>query len=180
MQMGMMTEGLSPTVQDAEKPELRSQVLRICCNRLQGFRRSAEQQTVHLAFILESQCGQLFWQSKHDMEVLARQKFGLTLLQPLGSGQGLALGAMPIGAGVVCVTFVPALVTLFEMAAERRCTALFDGAQHPLLSGGQRFGMCPAKLVTMGAHDIGDFQCRPHGPDRALRLRISHGVRKKI
>jgi hypothetical protein len=52
MQMGMMSEGLSPTVQDAEKAELRSQMLRIGGNGLQGFRSGAEQQAVHLAFVL--------------------------------------------------------------------------------------------------------------------------------
>jgi hypothetical protein len=62
------------------------------------------------------------------MKILALQEFGLTLCQPLGSGQGLALGAMPVRAGVVCIPFVAALVTLLEMAAERRCAAQFDGA----------------------------------------------------
>src|SRR5216684_2602619 len=53
------------------------------------------------------------------MKILTGQKFGLAFFQPLRSGQGLALGAMPIGARVVCVSFVAALVTLFQMTAER-------------------------------------------------------------
>jgi hypothetical protein len=64
------------------------------------------------------------------------------------------------------------LVALLEMPAERRCAAAFDGMQHPLLPHGQRFGMRPAKLLAMGAHNIGDFQRRPHEGDRALRLGI--------
>jgi hypothetical protein len=57
---------------------------------------------------------------------------------------------------------VAALVAPFQVTAERRGTAAFDGTQYTLLPGGQRPGMRPAKLVAMDAHDVGDFQCRPH------------------
>jgi hypothetical protein len=70
---------------------------------------------------------------------------------------------MAIGAGVICVSFVAALVTLFQMTAERRRATQFDRAQYPLLPRRQRSSMHLAKLVAMGAHDIGDFQGRPHG-----------------
>ena len=163
MQMGMSSESLPPGVQDAEKADLRAQVFRICCDRLQGLGGRSKQQIVHLALVLQAQTGERLWQRKHDMEILARQEFGLTLFQPLGSGQGLALGAMAIRARVVRVAFVAALVTSFQMAAERRRAAQFDSAQHALLARGQRGRMRPAKLVAMGAHNIGDFQCRPHG-----------------
>jgi hypothetical protein len=42
MQMGMKIEGLPPRMQDAEKADLRSQVLRIGRHRLQGIGRSPE------------------------------------------------------------------------------------------------------------------------------------------
>jgi hypothetical protein len=96
------------------------------------------------------------------MKILAGQEFGLTFLQPLGSGQGLALGTMSVGARVVCVSFVAALVTSFQVTAERRGATQLDRAQYPLLPRGQRSGMCLAKLVAVGTHDIGDFQRRPH------------------
>jgi hypothetical protein len=70
---------------------------------------------------------------------------------------------MPIGARVVCIPFVAALVTSFQMTAQRRDATQFDRAQHPLLLRGQRSSMCSAKLVAVRAHDIGDFQDRPHG-----------------
>ena len=97
------------------------------------------------------------------MKILTWQKFGLAFFQPLRSGQGLALGTMPIGARVVGIAFVAALVTSFQMTAELCGASQFDRAQHPLLLGGQRSGMRLAKLVAVGAHDIGDFQGRPHG-----------------
>jgi hypothetical protein len=70
---------------------------------------------------------------------------------------------MPIGARVVGIPFMAALVTSFQVTAERRGATQFDRAQNPLLPRGQRSSMRLAKLVAMGAHDIGDFQGRPHG-----------------
>jgi hypothetical protein len=58
---------------------------------------------------------------------------------------------------------VAALVTSFQMTAERCGATQFDGAQHPPLPLGQRSSMRLAKLVAMGTHDIGEFQGRPHG-----------------
>src|SRR5215469_9672872 len=80
MQMGMKIEGLSPRMQDAEKSDLRSQVLRIGCHRLQGIGGGSEQEIVHLAFVLESQRGQFRRQGKHHMEVLTIQQLRLPLL----------------------------------------------------------------------------------------------------
>jgi hypothetical protein len=97
------------------------------------------------------------------MKILARQEFGLAFFQPLRAGQRLALGTMPVSAGIICIPFVGALVASFQMTAEYRGATQFDRAQHPLLLRGQRSSMRLAKLVAMGAHDIGDFQGRPHG-----------------
>jgi hypothetical protein len=96
------------------------------------------------------------------MKISAGQEFGLTPLQPLRSGQGLALGTMPISARVVCIPFVAALITSFQMTAQRRGATQFDRAQHSLLLLGQRSSMCVPNLVAVRAHDIGDFQGRPH------------------
>ena len=74
---------------------------------------------------------------------------------------------MPVRARVVCVTLMAALVAPLEMAAERRGAAAFDGTQHALLPRGQRLGMRPAKLVAMGAHNVGDFQYGPHEEEGA-------------
>ena len=82
----MKIEGLSPRVQDAEKADLRPQVLRVRRNRLQGLGGGPKQQIVHLAFVLEGQRGQFRRQGKHDMEILTLQQFGLPLLQPLSPG----------------------------------------------------------------------------------------------
>jgi hypothetical protein len=55
-----------------------------------------------------------------------------------------------------------ALVTLFQMTAERRGATQFDRAQHPPLPLGQRSSTRLAKLIAVSTHDIGDFQGGPH------------------
>jgi hypothetical protein len=55
---------------------------------------------------------------------------------PSFPGPDSPLENTPHNARVVGVTFVAALVTLFEMAAECRGTATFDGAQYTLLPHG--------------------------------------------
>src|SRR5438552_2418209 len=92
--MGMTS--LPPGVQNAEKADLRAQVLRICCNRLQGLSSRSKQEVVHLTLVLQAQLSERFWQRKDDMKIFARQEFSLTFFQPLGSAQGLTLGAMAI------------------------------------------------------------------------------------
>ena len=83
----------------------------------------------------------------------------------------------PHNARVVCIAFVAALVAPLEMPAECRRAAAFDGTQHALLPHVQGLGMRPAKLVAVGAHNVGDFQCRSHEEDD-LQLRINDGVRE--
>ncbi len=72
-----------------------------------------------------------------------------------------------------------ALVTSFQMTAERRGATQFNRAQHSLLLCGQRSSMRLAKLVAVGAHDIGDFQDRPHGKG-GLGFWINDGQREQI
>jgi hypothetical protein len=96
------------------------------------------------------------------MKILAGQQFCLTLFEPLGAGQRLAFGAMPIAARVISIPFMPALVAPFEVAAESSRATGFEGTQHTLLRGGQRGSVRAAKLLAMGAHDVTDFQSRSH------------------
>ena len=124
--MRVLSKSLPPGVQNAEKADLRAQVPGICCNRLQGLGSRSKQEAVHLTLVLQAQLSERFWQRKDDMKIFARQEFSLTFFQPLGSAQGLTLGAMAIRARVVRVSFVAALITSFHMTAEDRCATYFD------------------------------------------------------
>jgi hypothetical protein len=65
-------------------------------------------------------------QGEDDMKIRHRQEFSLALGQPfLGSG-GLTLRAMPIAAGVIRNAQVGAVLTAFDMAAQRRRSAALD------------------------------------------------------
>src|SRR5215471_2161268 len=104
--MGMSSENLPPSVENAEKADLRAQVLRICRDRLQGLGCCSEKQTIDLPLVLQAQLGEGFWQCKDDMKIFARQEFSLTFFQPLGSGQRLTLGAMPVRARIIGISLV--------------------------------------------------------------------------
>ncbi len=62
------------------------------------------------------------------MEVFGIEKLSLTILDPLGAGQGLAFWAMPVAAAVVSNALILALVTLFDMAAQGGGATALDGA----------------------------------------------------
>jgi hypothetical protein len=71
----------------------------------------------------------LFWYAmagKDDVEVFGLEEFGLTILDPLGARQALALCAMPVSARVIANAFVAALIALLEVSAESGSPAQFD------------------------------------------------------
>ena len=63
------------------------------------------------------------------MEVAGRQEFPAARLQPTVSGVSLALGAVPVSAGVVGDGAIPATRTLILLPAECGSTAALDGRQ---------------------------------------------------
>ena len=70
----------------------------------QCFRRAAEQKAVENLLVIEGDLGDLFRQREDDVKIFDRQQFPLPAFEPLRTRQTLALGAMPVPAGVVGVT----------------------------------------------------------------------------
>jgi hypothetical protein len=70
--------------------------------------------------------GNLFRNGKHNVEVLAIEKFGLTALDPLSASQRLTFRTVAISARPVANTLVAALIALFDLAPESRCAADLD------------------------------------------------------
>ena len=99
MQVRVMLEVLSPTVEHGEETDLRAQMPRIGGDGAQGLCGSVEENVVDHGFVLVSDGGNLLRNGKDDVEVRAVEKLGLALLDPLGPCQGLALGALPVAAG---------------------------------------------------------------------------------
>ena len=93
------------------------------------------------------------------MEVLDRKKLASPLVQPLGPCQGLALGAVPVAAGIISDALKTAAIAFFEMTAQCGRAASLQGVQHPFLRGGENAGMVTAEGVAVRTYDVSDFQC---------------------
>jgi hypothetical protein len=92
------------------------------------------------------------------VEVLGIEELSLTILDPLGTGQGLAFWAMAVAAAVVSHALELTVVTLFDMAAEGRGTTAFDGAHDAELVAGQRSGMLLAIGITVATKHVCHFK----------------------
>ena len=100
---GIMSEGSAgdsdPTCAVRRKADLRPQVLRIGCDGSQGLGRRPEEDAVDHFLVLVGDRGNLFRHGKDDMIVGNVEELGLTVFDPLRSGQRLAFWAMSIAAG---------------------------------------------------------------------------------
>jgi hypothetical protein len=96
--MGMMMQVLSPAVQDGDQPDLGAEVLGIGSDDAQRLGRCGEQDGVDNGLVLEGNLGNRRRHGENDREVRHRQQVGLAVRQPFGTGQPLALRAMPVAA----------------------------------------------------------------------------------
>src|SRR4249920_2453621 len=69
-------------------------------------------------------------QREHDVEVRDGQQLGLALLHPCERLRALALGTMPVAAGVIGDRRVRAVLAAHNMAAESRRAAALDRRHH--------------------------------------------------
>ncbi len=98
MQVRMMEQCLAPSVEDGKEAELCAEMLGIGGDRLQGFGRGVEQDVVDRSFVAMGDDGDLLRHGKDHVEIGRGQEFGSAVLQPLGTGQGLALWAVAVAA----------------------------------------------------------------------------------
>ena len=153
-----MEQVLSPGMEYGEETDLGAQVLRIGGNGAEGLSRRPEKQMVNLALVLESNGGDRLGQGKDHVEILDRQQFGTTVFEPLCPCQGLAFGTMPIATRIVGVARVTTAIAFFQVPAERRGPASFDGVHDATL----RERECAAARMPVGGavatKDVRDFQ----------------------
>ena len=168
----MKLEVLSPTVQDGKEADFRTEVFGVRRDGFQSLGGGPEENAVDSLLVLESDRGNLFRHGEDDMKVRDLKKFGLAVLKPLGSGQGLTFWAMAIPARVEGVSLVTALVATLHMAAESGCPAHFDGGHDAPLPGGHRRAMLFAVGFAIAAKHVRHFQLRTiHAPRRSKMLR---------
>jgi hypothetical protein len=153
MEVRMVQEILSPSVQHGEKADLRAEVLTIARDGQQGFGGGTEEDAVNDLRVIERDGGDLFRDRENHVEILHRQQFGGALLEPFSPVAVLTLGAVPVPAGVIADALVIAVAAFFDVAAERGGAANFDGAHGAqlLTEHGVRFPIgaaVPAKNVS--------------------------------
>ena len=165
MQVGVVQQGLTPGVQHAEEADLGAEVGRVGGDPAQGLGRGMEQDVVDHRLVLEGDDGDLVRHREDDVEVGSIEQLRLAVRQPLGAGEGLALGAVPVAAGVVGDALVAAVITLLDMAAERGRPAEFDRAHGVALHGGQRTPVLLPVCLAVAAEHVRHLQgTARHGP----------------
>jgi hypothetical protein len=80
------------------------------------------------------------------MKIRNVEQLGLAVLNPSRASQRLAFWAMAIRAGVIAVALMVALITAFEVAAQRCRSAHLNGSHDAPLRRGHR----RATLFTIG------------------------------
>jgi len=117
--------------------------------------------------VLEGDGRRLGRHGEHDMEVRDRQQIGLSVGQPIGPRQALALRAMAVAAGVVGDAAVRAVLASFNMSTECRGAAGFDRLHDATFNTSHMGAMSSPVGSAMAAENVRHLQGRTHG--RALR-----------
>jgi hypothetical protein len=85
MEMGMKRQVLAPTMEYSEKADFSSQMFGIGSDGAQGIGHGTKQDVVDDLFVLVSDGSDLFGDGEDDMEIVCRENFGYSLLDPLRS-----------------------------------------------------------------------------------------------
>ena len=98
MDMGMMLELLSPSVEHTEESNLGTQVLGIAGNLDQGFSAQTHQQRVDELLVLQRKLCQETRHRENDVGIGYGENLSPSPLDPTHTGIGLTFGAMPVTA----------------------------------------------------------------------------------
>src|SRR5262249_51498562 len=149
--MGMQQKVLSPGVQNAEHANLGAQVLGIGCYLEQGLSAGGEQQIVEQTWVVQGQHIQLVGHAEHDMEVVGRQKFSFSCLQPALACLRLALGATSISAGVIRDSLMATPRKNMHVAPQRCGAAALNGTKRFELLKVKAGSISIQEVVALGA-----------------------------
>ena len=161
MDMGMVFQFLIPGMEHAEEADLGAEMFGIASDFEQGFGAGTEQQTVEELLVLQGQRRQLMRQGEDDVDVASGQEFAAARLDPAVAGCGLALGAVPVAAGVVGDGAISAAGALIQMAAECGGAAALDGRQDLAMLAGEPVAAALDEGLSRDADQIGHLQGWP-------------------
>jgi len=162
MHVRMKHQVLAPGVQHHQTANVRSQVLRIGGDFQERPGGRTKQDAVDHTFVLQCQRSQFMRQREHHVEVRYGKQFAFAFLQPDSPGHRLALGAVPVAAGIVLNPFVMAVVTLLDMFAQLGRSATNHRSQDLTLLAGERVSVLGEEGGLSIAKDIGNFQGNSH------------------
>ena len=114
----MKKQVLSPTMEYGKEADFSSQMFRIGSDGSQGLGRGAKQDAVDDLFVLVSEGSDRFGDGEDHMEIVCRENFGRSLLDPVRTREGLAFGAMAVAAAIVARPLVITAIAALKMTAE--------------------------------------------------------------
>jgi len=128
----------------------------------------SEERTEDRAWRMLGERAQLARQREDDMEVPHREQPLGPRGDPLLLPQGLALGAVPVAAGIVGHADRPAGAAALDMAAELGGPAQLDRAHGATFDASETAVMSVPIRIAMAAEDVRHLQLRRHGrePDQ--------------
>ena len=157
--MRMMHQVLAPGVQDREEADAGTQVSGVAGNGEQCFGTGIEQDVIDGLFVLQRQLGDCRRQCEDEVIVSGWQQFSFPPLKPLLAGQGLALRAVAVAAGVVGDALMLAVTASFDMTAEGGGTANLYGMHRLELLKGERMLVTVRPAVL--TEDAGQLEAGP-------------------
>lgn len=136
--MGMNRQLLPPGMQYSEEADLCSQPLLVSAKGQQGFGGGIKQQTVNQLLIEKAHGKDGLRQGENHMIIRHRKQIVEPLFDPLSPSASLALGTMPVPAGIISYFDVSATITSVYMITQMPAATALDGPHDRLLFGGQR------------------------------------------
>ena len=124
MQMKMVQHCLGPGMKHTDESGLALEPpLGISGKYFDHLINRREQQVQQESHIAQDDRVQVMGKRKHQVIICSGQHLGLTIDQPLFLGDRLALGTMPVPAGVVGILLVVTMRAKFNMTAQSGCPA---------------------------------------------------------
>jgi hypothetical protein len=158
MNMRMVLKGLPPGVQHTQEADLCAQMLWIGGDLTQRLRRRSEQDIVDNGLVLEGDDLDLLGHREHDVEVGHVEQFGLTVREPLGARETLALWATFVAARVVRDALMATIAARLDVTAKSGGAATLDREHGAPPRGGQRGAILITESGAEVAEHVRHFQ----------------------
>jgi hypothetical protein len=129
----MVVQRLPPGMQHREKPDVRTQMVRIAGHGQEGLGHRLKEEGIQHPRVLEREWAEEMREGKHHMDVGDVEQLRFAGGEPGGLCPAWTLGAMPMATGVIGDLQMPTLVTLRGVPSEGRGPADRDRPESTVL-----------------------------------------------